>query len=91
MTGLFSKAAISTPFYQPKLQVKKKIVIKSPLGFLDVINLWWTTEGCELTVDELSKKFKSQITHCEKLANDKSNPHFIQSNHISYEDEVKAK
>lgn len=91
MTELFSQAAVSTPSYQPKSQVKKKIVIKNSLGFLDVINLWWTTEGCKLTVDELSKKFKSQITLCEKLANDKSNPHYIQSKHISYEDEVKAK
>lgn len=91
MAGLFSQAAVVTPCYQPKLQVKKKIVINSPLGFLDIINLWWATEGCKLTVDELSKKFKSQITICEKLANDKSNPHFIQSKYISYEDEVKAK
>ena len=91
MTELFSQAAVATPSYQPKSQVKKKIVIKNSLGFLDVINLWWTTEGCKLTVDELSKKFKSQITLCEKLANDKSNPHYIQSKHISYEDEVKAK
>ena len=91
MAGLFSQAAVVTPSYQPKLQVKKKIVINSPLGFLDIINLWWTTEGCKLTVDELSKKFKSQVTHCEKLANDKTDPHFIQSTYISYEDEVKAK
>lgn len=91
MAGLFSQAAVATPSYQPKLQVKKKIVINSPLGFLDIINLWWTTEGCKLTVDELSKKFKSQVTHCEKLANDKTDPHFIHSTYISYEDEVKAK
>lgn len=91
MTGLFSQSATASPIYQPKTQVKKKIVIKSALGFLDILNLWWITEGCTLSVDELSKKFKSQITHCEKLANEKSDPRLIESEHIAYEDEVKAK
>lgn len=91
MAGLFSQSATASPVYQPKTQVKKKIVIKNALGLLDILNLWWITEGCTLSVDELSKKFKSQITHCEKLANEKSDPRLIQSEHIVYEDEVKAK
>lgn len=91
MAGLFATAQSAAPIYQPKLQVKKKIVINSPLGFLDILNLWWTTEGCNMSVDELSKKFKSQITHCEKLANNKTNPHLIESKHIIYEDDIKAK
>lgn len=91
MQGLFSQAQATTPSYQPKMNVKKRIVINSPLGFLEILSLWWITEGCQLSVEELSKKFKSQITHCEKLANDKKDPHFIQSQYISYEDEVKAK
>lgn len=91
MAGLFSQSAVGSPIYQPKTQVKKKIVIKSALGFLDILNLWWATEGSVLSVEELSKKFKSQITHCEKLANDKSDPRLIQSDHIAYEEDVKAK
>ncbi len=91
MTGLFFQSATSTPIYQPKLQVKKKMVINSALGFLEILNLWWTTEGCNLSVDELSKKFKSQITHCEKLANDKTDPRLIDSRYITYEEDVKAK
>ena len=91
MAGLFEQAKVATPTYQPKLTVKKKIVITSPLGFLDIINLWWSTEGCNLSVDELAKKFKTQVTHCEKLANDKASPRFIQSDYIRYEDDIKAK
>lgn len=89
--ALFELSASAAPSYQPKAQVKKKIAITSTLGFLDILNLWWTTEGCTLSAEELTKKFKSQITHCEKLANDKTAPRFIQSQHIVYEDEVKAK
>lgn len=91
MQGLFAQAQAATPAYQPKTVVKKKIVISSPLGFLEILNLWWATEGCRQSVEELSKKFKSQITHCEKLANDKTAPQLIQSQHVSYEDDIKAK
>lgn len=91
MQGLFSQAQVAAPSYRPKMNIKKRIVINSPLGFLEILNLWWTTEGYQQSMEELGKKFKSQITHCEKLANDKNDPHFIQSEYISYEDEVKAK
>ena len=49
------------------------------------------TARVTLTVDELTKKFKTQLTLCERLANDKQDPRFIQSAYITYEDEVKAK
>lgn len=91
MAGLFAQAAASASSYQPKLQVKKKLVINNPLGFLEILNLWWATEGCSLSVDDLSKKFKSQITHCEKLANDRTDPRIINSQYITYEDDIKAK
>lgn len=90
MAGLFGQAAVASPAYQPKAKVSKKITVTDARGFLDILNLWWTTVGCSLSIDELSKKFKSQITLCEKLANDKSDPHFLQSPYITYEDEVKA-
>lgn len=91
MAGLFEQAKAAAPAYQPKTQVKKRIVVNDPRGFLDILNLWWTTEGVTLSVEELTKKFKSQLTLCEKLANDKQDPRFIQSAYITYEDEVKAK
>lgn len=91
MAGLFDQAKNSAPSYQPKAQVRKRIVVTDPRGFLDILNLWWTAEGVNLTVDELAKKFKTQLTLCEKLANDKQDPSFIQSPYIRYEDEVKAK
>ncbi len=91
MAGLFDQAKAAAPAYQPKTQVRKRIVVTDPRGFLDILNLWWTTEGVTLTVDELTKKFKTQLTLCERLANDKQDPRFIQSNYIQYEDEVKAK
>ena len=91
MAGLFDQAKAATPAYQPKTQVRKRIVVTDPRGFLDILNLWWTTEGVTLTVDELTKKFKTQLTLCERLANDKQDPRFIESKYIQYEDEVKAK
>ena len=91
MAGLFEQAKAAAPVYQPKAQVKKRIVVNDPRGFLDILNLWWTTEGVTLSVEELTKKFKSQLTLCERLANDKQDPRFIQSAYITYEDEVKAK
>lgn len=91
MQGLFSQSAAAASTYQPKASIKKKIIINSPLGFLEILNLWWVNEGCRLSVEELSKKFKSQITFCEKLANDKQDPHTIESQYVTYEDEVKAK
>ena len=91
MAGLFEQAKAAAPAYQPKTQVKKRIVVNDPRGFLDILNLWWTTEGVTLSVEELAKKFKSQLTLCERLANDKQDPRFIQSAYITYEDEVKAK
>ena len=79
MAGLFDQAKAATPAYQPKTQVRKRIVVTDPRGFLDILNLWWTTEGVTLTVDELTKKFKTQLTLCERLANDKQDPRFIQA------------
>lgn len=87
---LFDQAGAASS-YQPKTQVKKKIVINDARGFLDILNLWWVNEGCSLPVDELAKKFKTQITFCEKLANDKMDPKTIQSGYISYIDDIKAK
>ena len=88
MTSLFDgQAAAST--YQPKTKVTKKINLLNPEGIMPVISLWWSKEGCTLSVDELAKMFKKQIAFCEKLAN--KDEIFIQNESVEYVDEVKAK
>lgn len=88
---LFGMAQASTPIYQPKMQVRKKLVPLNIEAFMPILSMWWTGEGCTLTVPELTKIFTKQISYCEKCANDKNNPVLIESKHISYEDDVKAK
>ena len=88
MTSLFDgQAAAST--YQPKTKVTKKITLLNPEGIMPVISLWWSKEGCTLSVGELAKMFKKQISFCEKLAN--KDEIFIQNESVEYVDEVKAK
>lgn len=92
MDGLFGQAAVATPVgYQPKTAVRKRVVTDTPDGILSVVSMWWSKEGRFLSMEELSKIFKKQITFCEKLANDKDNPELISSPFVRYEDEVKAK
>lgn len=91
MAALFGSAAAQSDANPLKAQVSKKMNVLNPEGFMDIIGLWWSQKGCTMTVDELSKEFKKQITFCNKLANDKSNPLLIQSEHIEYVDDVKAK
>lgn len=92
MDGLFGQAAVTASgTYQPKTAVRKRLVTDCPDGILAVISMWWSKEGRFLSLEELSKIFKKQITFCEKLANDKSSPGLISSPFVSYEDEVKAK
>lgn len=86
---LFDQAQVSKPAYTPKAQVKKKLVPLNAEAFPEIFSLWWTNEGRSMTVEELTKKFKTQITYCEKLANKEGT--LIQSEHIYYEDDVKAK
>lgn len=92
MDGLFGQTAVATPVgYQPKTAVRKRVVTDTPDGILAVVSMWWSKEGRFLSMEELSKIFKKQITFCEKLANDKDNPELISSPFVRYEDEVKAK
>ena len=88
MTSLFNQQA-TVAGYQPKTKVTKKINLLNPEGIMAVIALWWSKEGCTLTVDELSKMFKKQITFCEKLANKEDI--FVNDESVEYVDEVKAK
>ena len=90
MDTLFGVAQAGVQSYQPKTSVKKKLIPLSSEAFLPIISMWWSQEGVTLSVDELSKMFKKQITFCEKQAN-QSEPVFIKSEHIRYDEEVKAK
>lgn len=91
MDGLFDAAQLGEVAYQPKTQVKKRINVLAPDGFMSIIGLWWSHYGSTLSVPELEKIFAKQLTFCNKLANDKANPMLIQSEHIEYIDDVKAK
>lgn len=91
MDGLFGAAMATQAEYQPKTSVKKRLVALKPEAFMNIVGLWWSQEGCSLSIEELSKIFKKQITFCEKLANDKDNPMLIDSIYVDYVDEVKAK
>lgn len=96
MGSLFDQQAVAatTPVvegYKPKTSVKQKLVPLAPEAFTEIFAMWWSGEGCKMTVEELSKVFKKQITYCEKLANSKTNPVQIKSELISYEDDVRAK
>ena len=86
--NLFDQARVTMPSYQPKASVRKKLVPMNVEAFPEIITMWWTKEGCNLSIEELTKMFKKQITFCEKCAKDGE---LIQSEHIYYEDEVKAK
>ena len=91
MDSLFSEAQLTEMAYQPKTQVKKRINVLNAEGFMPIVGMWWSHYGCTLTVAELEKEFKKQLTFCNKLANDKANPILIQSEHVEYVDDVKAK
>ena len=88
MSGLFAEQA-SMQNYQPKVKVTQKIELLNPEGILPILSMWWSKEGCTLSVEELSKLFKKQITFCEKLAN-KDNV-YIENESVQYIDDVKAK
>ena len=91
MDGLFGAAEVGMPRYQPKTQVKKRLNILNQEGFLQVVGMWWSQYGCTLPMADLEKIFSKQLTYCNKLANDKDHPVFIQSEHIEYVDDVKAR
>lgn len=86
--NLFNLAQATTPAYQPKAKVTKKIKIVAPSGYMQVFAMWWAKEGCNLSKDELDKVFKKQITFCEKLANKEEE--YVNDPGIEYVDEVKA-
>ena len=91
VVGAFDASAAAMPSYQPKTSVKKIIAVSAPSGFQAILNLWWVEEGQFLSLDELSKMFKKQVSFVVKLANDKETPRFINDPSIRYVDDVNAK
>ena len=91
MNSLFNGAQAEVAAYQPKTSVKKRLVPLNTEAFSEIFMFWWVNEGQNLPVDELSKVCKKMITFAERAANDKANPMLIQSEHIEYVEDVKAK
>ena len=89
MAGLFEGQAIAAAGSATKAKVTKKIHLLDAEGILPIISMWWSKEGCTLSVEELMKKFKTQITYCEKIAN--KDGEFIKHEFVEYVDEVKVK
>lgn len=87
MSGLFGVAK-AEQVYTPKSKVSKKIKVNDPGAFLNIVSMWWQREGCTLSVDELSKIFKKQLTFCEKLATKEDV--FVEAAGLEYYDDVKA-
>ncbi len=88
MNNLFTGQVVGQT-YAPKVSVTKKIELLNPEGIMAIIGMWWSKEGASLTVEELTKMFKKQITACEKLAN--KDGIFIENESVAYVDNVKAR
>lgn len=88
METLFGHQSVMQQGYQPKVKVAQKINLLNPEGILPILSMWWSKEGCQLSVDELSKMFKKQIAFCEKLAKEDV---FISDESVEYVEDVKAK
>lgn len=87
MDSLFSAQATVIP--TTKVKVTEKIEILSQQGALECLQMWWLREGQALSIPDLEKIFKKQITFCEKLAN--KDDERITSKFIRYVEDVKAK
>ena len=88
MESLFGQQAVVSSGYQPKVKVAQKINLLNPEGIMPILSMWWSKEGCTLTVDELTKMFKKQITFCEKLAKEGI---YLNDESVEYVEDVKAK
>lgn len=89
MDGLFGLPVSGAATYQPKTSVKKKVVIGSAEDIMAIVGFWWSQVGSTMSMEDLAKEFKKQISFANTAANSKDNPIFITG--VRYEDEVKAK
>jgi hypothetical protein len=86
----FAQAEIQAAGAQPKVSVKLRVEPLTPQGYAAVFSLWWEEEGCRLSLEELAKCFKKQVTFVERLANNKDNPRTISHPAVRYVEETKA-
>lgn len=89
MDGLFGVPVAAPSSYQPKTKVKKKVVIETADDIMKVVAFWWSQVGYYMTMEDLCKEFKKQITYANTAANSKDAPIFISD--VLYVDDVKAK
>lgn len=87
MEGLFAQQAVVSG-HQPKVKVVQKINLLKAEGIMPILSMWWSKEGCHLSIEELTKMFKKQITFCEKLAKEGI---YIRDESVEYVEDVKAK
>jgi hypothetical protein len=87
--SLFDAASATIVVPPVKAKVTEKILVTNQAGFLQIYQMWWTNEGQNLAIDELTKIHKKMITFCEKMAN-KEDKH-IESQFVKYEEDIKAK
>ena len=72
-----------------KAKVSHHIEIDAPEGFLAIIQMWWTHEGSNMTLEELNKKLGFMVKTCEKLRN-KDDVSVIDQN-VRYVEDIVAK
>lgn len=91
MRGLFDEqqqATVSSAA-EKKVKVSKKIIILKADGILPVFMMWWSAEGSAMSVEDLTKMFRRQISYCEKAAEKREE--FIKDANVTYSDVVKAR
>ncbi len=86
---LFDVQMAEADTYQPKVKVTYKIELLNAEGVMPILTTWWSKEGHNLSVEELAKMFKKQITYCERLANKESVR--IDNESVLYVEQVVAK
>ncbi|MCI7615135.1 MAG: hypothetical protein MSS61_07280 [Bacteroidales bacterium] len=89
MDGLFGVQVSAPSSYQPKTKVKKKVVVETADDIMKVVAFWWSQVGYYMTMEDLCKEFKKQITYANTAANSKDAPILISD--VLYVDDVKAK
>ena len=52
-----------------KAKVSHHIEIDDPKGYIAIMQMWWTHEGSNLSIEDLSKKLGFMVKACEKLKN----------------------
>lgn len=89
MLKSFENTAEMVPTSAPEAKVTKKIKVNDPKGFLEIYQMWFLSDGMEMSIPELEKIHKRMITTCERRANKHGEQ--LTSAFVEYIDDVKAK